>query len=177
MAGHTTFTPTPGSKIPTDPVSLADIEHVKQHGYVIMRDMFSRADAAAAKAEIARLSGSAPLVGRNPFEGLDTTRIYSLLNKTRVFDKFAVLPRVLALNDHFLDPGYQITAFHTIQINPEETPQDLHHDDGFCKFPRPRAPLGTAIMVAFDDFTAVRHDPPPLPWIRPSLSMCILARS
>lgn len=38
-----------------------------------------------------------------------------------------MLPRVLALNDYFLDTGYNITAFHTIQINPGEANQDLHH--------------------------------------------------
>lgn len=149
MSGHT------GPGLPTDPVALADITHVETHGYVILPSILPLEEVQAAKAEIKRLSGATPLVGRVPFEGLDTTRIYSLLNKTRVFDKLVVLPRVLALNDYFLDPGYQLTAFHTIQINPGEQPQDLHHDDGFCHFPRPRGPLGTAIMVAFDDFTAV----------------------
>ena len=47
--------------------------------------------------------------------------------RTRAFDKFAVLPRVLALNDFFLDPGYMISAFHTIQINPGEKAQGMHH--------------------------------------------------
>ena len=38
-----------------------------------------------------------------------------------------MLSRVLALNDYFLDPGYNISAFHTIQINPGEAPQSLHY--------------------------------------------------
>jgi hypothetical protein len=42
-------------------------------------------------------------------------------------DKFCILPRVLALNDYFLDPGYQVSAFHSIQINPGEKAQELHH--------------------------------------------------
>lgn len=74
--------------------------------------------------------------------------------RTRVFDKFAIIPRVLALNDYFLEPGYLISAMHTIQINPGESLQDPHHDDAFCHIPRPRPPLGSAIIVAFDDFTA-----------------------
>lgn len=119
-----------------------DIKHVEEHGYVILEGLFSRKEAEAAKHEIARLSGHNPKPGRNPFEGLNTNRIYSLLNKsvfqylvlslsdglrTRFFDKFCMLPRVLALNDHFLDPGYNISAFHTIQINPGEKQQALHH--------------------------------------------------
>jgi hypothetical protein len=94
------------------------------------------------------LSGRGPKKGRNSFEGFDTTRIYALLDKyvnaekrtkipkafinysnrrTRVFDKFCILPRVLALNEYFLDPGYMISAFHTIQINPGEKAQELHY--------------------------------------------------
>ncbi|KFY18171.1 hypothetical protein V492_00106 [Pseudogymnoascus sp. VKM F-4246] len=153
MASRSVMSRNAGPGLPKDPVAVADISHVETHGYVILPSIIPLEEVQAAKAEIVRLSGATPLKGRVPFEGLDTTRIYSLLNKTRVFDKLVVLPRVLALNDYFLDPGYQLTAFHTIQINPGEKPQALHHDDAFCHFPRPRGPLGTAIMVALDDFT------------------------
>ena len=90
-------------------------------------------------------------------------------NRTRVFDKFCILPRVLALNDYFLEPTYQISVMHTIQINPGEVPQDLHHgqwkrlrllpdtekiqpiDDGFIQIARPRPPMGTAIIIGKRD--------------------------
>jgi hypothetical protein len=111
------FSVTNKRPLPTDPTTRADVEHVLKHGYVIIPDVFSKAEAQEARDEIRRLLGPTPLVGRNNFEGLNTNRIYSLLNKTRVFDKFAVLPRVLALNDYFLDPGYLLNAFHTISIN------------------------------------------------------------
>lgn len=139
--------------LPSNPQTLADIQHVLKCGYIILHNQFSPSDAAAARAEIARLSGSTPQNGRNPFEGLKTNRIYSLFNKTRFFDKYTILPRVLALNDYFLDPGFNISSFHTIVIKPGEKPQPLHFDDQFCHIPRPRVPLGTAIIVAFDDFT------------------------
>ncbi len=140
--------------LPDDPVLRADVEHVLEHGYVIIPDCFTRAEAQEAREEIVRLLGREPLVGRNNFEGVKTNRIYSLLNKTRVFDKFTLLPRVLALNDYFLDPGYLLSAFHTISINPGEKAQPLHHDDGYIQFPRPRLPFGSAIMVALDEYTA-----------------------
>lgn len=54
---------------------------------------------------------------------------------------------MLALNDYFLDRGYLLSAFHTISINPGETKQALHHDDGYITVPRPRRPFGAAIMV------------------------------
>lgn len=139
--------------LPTDERTRANIEHVLKHGYVILPDCFTKAEAQEAKDEMDRLSGKEPMVGRNGFEGFNTNRIYSLLNKTRVFDKFTILPDVIALNDYFLDPGYLLSAFHTISINPGEKKQGLHHDDGYIAFPRPRPPFGSAIMVAFDDFT------------------------
>lgn len=139
--------------LPTDPVTRADIEHVLEHGYVILPDCFTKSEAKEARDEITRLLGESPLVGRNTFEGLNTNRIYSLLNKSRVFDKFVMFPRVLALNDYFLDPGYLLSAFHTISINPGENAQRLHHDDGYIQVPRPRAPFGSAIMVALDEYT------------------------
>ncbi|EEH03287.1 phytanoyl-CoA dioxygenase [Histoplasma capsulatum G186AR] len=120
--------------LPTDPVDRANVEHCLRHGYVVLENCVTKEEVTVAKAEIDRLSGADPMKGRNTFEGLNTNRIYSLLNKTRVFDKFVILPRVLALNDYFLDTGYNITAFHTIQINPGEDAQGMHH--------------------AFDEFTA-----------------------
>lgn len=140
--------------LPRDPVTRADVEHVLEHGYVVLPDCFTKAEAKEARDEILRLLGREPLGGRNAFEGLDTNRIYSLLNKTRVFDKFTIIPRVLALNDYFLDPGYLLSAFHSITINPGEKAQALHHDDGYIQFPRPRLPFGAAIMVALDEYTA-----------------------
>ncbi|KAK5462925.1 hypothetical protein LTS15_002637 [Exophiala xenobiotica] len=140
--------------LPDDPLTRSDVEHVLEHGYVVIPDCFTKAEAEEARGEITRLLGKDPLGGRNSFEGLSTNRIYSLLNKTRVFDKFVILPRVLALNDYFLDPGYLLSAFHTISINPGEKAQPLHHDDGYIQFPRPRLPFGSAIMVALDEYTA-----------------------
>lgn len=67
--------------LPSDPVDRANVEQVLKQGYVVLEDCFSRDEAEAAKAEINRLSGKEPVKGRNSFEGLNTNRIYSLLNK------------------------------------------------------------------------------------------------
>lgn len=77
--------------LPSDPVTRANIEHVVEHGYVIILNCFTKAEAKKARDEIDRLLGDKPQVGRNSFEGVDTNRIYSLLNKTRVLDKFVIL--------------------------------------------------------------------------------------
>lgn len=61
-----------------------------------------------------------------------------------MFDKFPLHPDVLALNDYFLDDGFLMTAFHSINIQPDEDAQALHHDDSHIKVPRPHPPFGTA---------------------------------
>ena len=70
-----------GRGLPQDPSDRANVQHVLRHGYVVLENCFSKAEADEAKAEIDRLSGNSPRVGRNPFEGFKTNRIYSLLNK------------------------------------------------------------------------------------------------
>ncbi|KAI9148788.1 Tuberculostearic acid methyltransferase UfaA1 [Paramyrothecium foliicola] len=141
------------------------IDHVNEHGYVIIPNAFDQAEIAEAKAEILRLSQeqvaeeakSMPAAkagkGRNKFEGLNTQRLYALANKSRVFDKFALHPDVLVLNDHFLEPGYLLSSFQSINIQPGEKPQTLHYDDGYITVPRPHKPFGAAIMVAIDPYT------------------------
>ncbi|OLN90175.1 hypothetical protein CCHL11_09792 [Colletotrichum chlorophyti] len=144
--------------LPTDPKVQKLIDHVVEHGYVVIEDAFTASDVEEALNEIQRLhdtleAGPASAGGRNSFEGLNTKRIYGLLNKSRVFDKFVVHPSVVALNSYFLDPGWLLNAFHSINIQPGEKPQTLHHDDGHVTLPRPHRPFGTAIMVALDPYT------------------------
>jgi hypothetical protein len=117
------YTSIPHKPLPSDPALASDIQHVLTHGFVILHNQFSPSRTASTIAEIDRLSGTAPEAGRNAFEGLNTNRIYSLLNKSREFDEFVTLPRVLELNEYFLEPGFCLTAFHTIQINPGERAQ------------------------------------------------------
>lgn len=67
--------------LPDDPVDRANVQSVLENGYVVLKDCFTKEEADAAKAEIDRLSGNSPIMGRNAFEGYNTNRIYSLLNK------------------------------------------------------------------------------------------------
>lgn len=127
------------------------IDQTLENGYVILPSVFSKAEIEEAKAEVARItksatSGPAAGGGRNRFEGLQTHRIYALLNKSRVFDKFAMHPDVLALNDYFLDDGYLIHAYQSISIQPGEDSQLLHHDDSPITIPRPHAPFTTVSL-------------------------------
>ncbi|KAH6692245.1 phytanoyl-CoA dioxygenase family protein [Plectosphaerella plurivora] len=145
---------------PLDPETQKLVDQVIQNGFVIIENAFSSSDVSEALAEVERLSvspeiaGPASGKGRNNFEGFRTRRIYALTNKSRVFDKFIIHPKVEALNGYFLDPGFLLSNFQSINILPGEEPQTLHHDDGYATLPRPHRPLGSAIMIALDPYTA-----------------------
>ena len=137
-----------GKSGPVDDRTRKLIDQVQEHGYAIIHDAFRQEDIVEAKAEIQRITERqvadlASARGRNSFEGFSTRRIYALANKSRVLDKFALHPDVLALNDHFLDPGYLLSSFQSITIEPGESSQSLHHDDGYATVPRPHHPFGT----------------------------------
>ncbi|KAL1966010.1 hypothetical protein VTN77DRAFT_4950 [Rasamsonia byssochlamydoides] len=109
--------------MPDDPVKRADIEAVLKDGYVVMENLIPKDEVELLRQEITRLTGDKPKLGRHIFEGKNTIRIYS----TRLFDKYCLFDRVLALNDYFLMRGYRLSATSTIQINPGEKTQLWHH--------------------------------------------------
>jgi ectoine hydroxylase-related dioxygenase (phytanoyl-CoA dioxygenase family) len=91
-------------------------------------------------------------LGRNDFEGTLTERVYTLVARARVFWRIALEPRVMALCAHYLQPGFLLTASQAIRINPGETPQPFHTDDGFYTLPRPRPMVSLSTIVAVDAF-------------------------
>ncbi|WP_309606428.1 phytanoyl-CoA dioxygenase family protein [Phenylobacterium sp.] len=91
--------------------------------------------------------------GRNDFEGFKTERVYTLVARAKVFEDIAADPRILALVGRFLQPNFLLSASHSISLNPGETAQDIHSDDGFYRQPRPRPPIGISLIGAIDDFT------------------------
>lgn len=67
--------------LPEDPQTRADIEAVLKDGYVVMENFIPKEEVDAMNAEIDRMTGEDPKLGRHIFEGRNTVRIYSLLNK------------------------------------------------------------------------------------------------
>ncbi|RDW91113.1 hypothetical protein BP5796_02278 [Coleophoma crateriformis] len=150
----TTFLPGP-----TSPSIEPLVKHVLEHGYVILPSIYTPHQVSHALSELDRLekeqaSGPASQGGRNAFEGFNTRRIYALPDKSRAFDCFPIHPTVLMLNDFFLQENYLLTSFHTVNIEPGATEQEIHTDDGLIALPRPRPLMGVGTMVALDDFTS-----------------------
>jgi ectoine hydroxylase-related dioxygenase (phytanoyl-CoA dioxygenase family) len=90
--------------------------------------------------------------GRNPFEGHTTERVYTLVGRGQVFEESAADPRLLAILDRLLRPNYLLSANHAICIYPGEKAQNLHFDDGFYPFPRPRPAFSISTIGAIDAF-------------------------
>ncbi|KAL8291647.1 hypothetical protein RQP46_001905 [Phenoliferia psychrophenolica] len=139
------------------PHQTALLEQVEKHGYCILPRVFSPQQVAETKRVVAELeaaqAGPASGGGRNLFEGYQTKRVYGIFAKSRDFDKYATHPDVLALNRVLLGGGNLVSAAHSICIDPGQTPQVLHFDDGMYPMPRPRASVSAAIMVSLDPYT------------------------
>ena len=91
--------------------------------------------------------------GRNPFEGLATERVYTLVGRGKIYEEIASDHRLLAILDRRLAPNYLLSADHAICIYPGEAAQALHFDDGFYPFPRPRPAISVSVIGAIDGFT------------------------
>jgi ectoine hydroxylase-related dioxygenase (phytanoyl-CoA dioxygenase family) len=127
------------------------LARMRADGYTIVEDVLAADGLARFRAALAPHLGR--WTGRNPFEGLKTERVYSLVGRGRVFEDIAADARILALVGAFLRPGFLLSASHAIDIHPGEAAQSLHFDDSFYPFPRPRAPLGISVIGAIDAFT------------------------
>jgi len=139
-----------GTEPTFDPTTHA--RRIEDDGYTIIPDFLSAEDLAEVCRVLALYLGS--YLGRNDFEGTRTERIYTIVARARVFWRIALDARILALCEHFLQPGFLLTASQAIHINPGETPQPFHTDDGFYTIPRPRPMVSLSTIVAVDAFTA-----------------------
>jgi ectoine hydroxylase-related dioxygenase (phytanoyl-CoA dioxygenase family) len=132
--------------------AAAHIERMRLDGYTIVEDFLVPEGLAAFREAIKPHLGR--YRGRNPFEGQVTERVYTLVARGRVFEDITADPRVVALLDAFLRPGYLLSASHAIDIHPGEAAQSLHTDDSFYRVPRPRPAISVSVIGAIDPFTA-----------------------
>ena len=93
------------------------------------------------------------LKGRNNFEGAKTNRVYALLAKSPVFAGLVAHPLAMAVVEAELGESCLLSALLAINLQPGETVQPWHFDDGGAKIPRPRPPLGVSTFWAIDDTT------------------------
>ncbi len=119
-------------------------------GFTVIEDYLSPAQIEQFREGLAPYLGT--YRGRNPFEGHTTERVYTLVGRGQVFEESAADPRLLAILDRLLRPNYLLSANHAICIYPGEKAQNLHFDDGFYPFPRPRPAFSISTIGAIDAF-------------------------
>lgn len=73
-------------------VNHALVEACVRDGYVMIPGAFTETQALEARAEIDRMHGECPLIGRSEFEGCKTNCMWALLGKSREFDAFCLIP-------------------------------------------------------------------------------------
>jgi ectoine hydroxylase-related dioxygenase (phytanoyl-CoA dioxygenase family) len=120
-------------------------------GFSVIDDFMSKEQLTQFRAGLKPYLGSHR--GRNPFEGLMTERVYTLVGRGKVYEEIASDHRLLAILDRLLAPNYLLSADHAICIYPGETAQALHFDDNFYPFPRPRPAISITVIGAIDAFT------------------------
>lgn len=124
---------------------------IERDGYALIPELLNARSLTQVRADLAPFLGH--YAGRNNFEGYRTERVYTLAARAKVFEQLTEDARVIALCDHFLQPGYLLTASQAIQIAPGESPQPIHYDDTFYPIPRPRPAISLSLIVAVDAFT------------------------
>ncbi|OBJ78928.1 phytanoyl-CoA dioxygenase [Mycobacterium gordonae] len=150
LAQRYKWTPSGGSLVDSAVVD-ADMAALARDGYVVWENLLDAEQCREIREVVRPWLGH---TGRNSFEGRRTQRVYSVLSRTRACDRLVDNPRVLAVLDRLLMPNYLLSALQAINIQPGESAQMAHHDDGFYPIPRPREPLAAATIWAIDDFTA-----------------------
>ena len=137
--------------IPADFNVAAHTERLKTQGYTVIENYMSAEQLARFRDGLKGHLGT--YRGRNPFEGLTTERVYTLVGRGKVFEEIAEDARLLTLLDRWLLPNYLLSANHAICIYPGEKQQSLHFDDTFYPFPRPRPAISMSTIGAIDAFT------------------------
>ncbi|HLZ02959.1 MAG TPA: phytanoyl-CoA dioxygenase family protein [Bradyrhizobium sp.] len=123
-----------------------------RRGFLIFERVLPAAKVAAIRSALAPYI-ERDLKGRNDFEGLKTNRVYALLAKSPVFAELVIHPLVLAFVEAELGPSCLLSACLAINLQPGETVQPWHTDDGGARMPRPRPALGVSTFWAIDDTT------------------------
>jgi Phytanoyl-CoA dioxygenase (PhyH) len=129
----------------------AHLARLDEDGFTILENYVSEAQLARFREGLKPYLGM--YRGRNPFEGLATERVYTLVGRGKVYEEIASDHRLLAILDGLLAPNYLLSADHAICIYPGEKAQALHFDDAFYPFPRPRPAISISVIGAIDAFT------------------------
>jgi ectoine hydroxylase-related dioxygenase (phytanoyl-CoA dioxygenase family) len=107
------------------------VEHITDHGYYVLENAIEPSLCDSLLDEIHRLEEiSVPRSLDNDFHGHRTTRFYDVLNLGAVWQQLPVHPAILPVVRGVLGDDCLLNTYGTSIINPGETRQRMHVDDG-----------------------------------------------
>lgn len=130
----------------------AQIRELATLGFTHFPDRVGGAELDEVRAEFDRLNTGVD-TSRSTFGGYRTRRVFNLAGNSRAFDQLITDPLVIAAVEAHLQDQIQLSEISSIQIEPGEVAQALHHDDGCYPLPRPHPPLMVSAIWALDPFT------------------------
>jgi ectoine hydroxylase-related dioxygenase (phytanoyl-CoA dioxygenase family) len=91
--------------------------------------------------------------GTNEFLGTHTRRLFNLLARDAAFASVPIHEAVLPVVEAILDTECLLSSLTAIEMNPGETAQPAHADDGSFGLSKPHAPISCTAIWALTDFT------------------------
>ena len=137
----------------TDPALV--IKALEQAGAIILKDVLSPDHLSFLDQEVENLLAETQNC-EGIFHGYRTKRVGGMIGKSKICQRMAIDPTVLAVMDHFLLPhcdNYQINLTQLISIGQGEAQQIIHADDPLFPFDNPYE-IMINVMWMVDDFTA-----------------------
>lgn len=128
------------------------VEQFDTEGFCVIPELLDEAQLERQRQALAPWVDAGPM-GRNVFEGTRTHRIYAMLAKDPVFAELVAHPVSLAWAEHFLGQSCLLSACLAIHLQPGESAQPWHTDDGHTSLTPPHDLLGVSTFWALDDTT------------------------
>jgi ectoine hydroxylase-related dioxygenase (phytanoyl-CoA dioxygenase family) len=129
-------------------------ERVARDGFAILERAIEPALVAELIAAVdRRMAELAVPFGPNEFLGTRTRRLFNLLARDGLFARIPIHDAVLPVVERVLDPECLLSSLTAIEMNPGETEQPLHADDGSIPLPKPHGPITCTAIWALTDFT------------------------
>jgi ectoine hydroxylase-related dioxygenase (phytanoyl-CoA dioxygenase family) len=134
------------------------VEHARRvldEGYTILPELLDQALVATLRDTVAALLEDLEIpYGTNEFLGLRTRRIFNLLARDPVFAQLPIHDALLPIAERVLDRECLLSSLTAIHMEPGETDQPIHADDGSVPLPKPHVPTACIATVALTDFSA-----------------------
>jgi ectoine hydroxylase-related dioxygenase (phytanoyl-CoA dioxygenase family) len=128
------------------------VEAFDTQGFCVIPELLDAAQLARQREALAPWIDQGPM-GRNVFEGTRTHRIYAMLAEDPVFAELVAHPVSLAWAEHYLGQSCLLSACLAIHLQPAESAQPWHTDDGHISLTPPHDLLGVSTFWALDDTT------------------------